>query len=301
MMSHRLCGALAIEFLLLLPALAWLSGDRALTPAVALAACAAIPIVSAGLVIAAYAVMRRYAASLPPAADTGRRRTWRCAVSEQLALFVVFVLIQPFERWWLGPETSGRMPAGRVPVLLVHGYLCNRGMWWWLRRRLRARQYTVATVNLEPPLAGLDELAARLGERVDALLAQTGAGKVVLVTHSMGALVARAYLQAGGATRVASLVTLAAPHHGTRIARLGCGRNARQMQPGSEWLRRLNERPSPPVPIATIWSVDDEILAPPDTARLPQAREIVLSGLGHLAMVFSPTVLARLEAELAPY
>jgi triacylglycerol esterase/lipase EstA (alpha/beta hydrolase family) len=121
----------------------------------------------------------------------------------------------------------------------------------------------------------------------------------MLVSHSMGALVCRAYLQQHGAARVAALVTLAAPHHGTQIARLGLGRNVREMRPGSEWLRRLNARAAPSIPIASIWTLDDEILAPPQTARLESARETVLHGLGHMAMVFSPRVLACLEAELA--
>jgi pimeloyl-ACP methyl ester carboxylesterase len=115
----------------------------------------------------------------------------------------------------------------------------------------------------------------------------------------MGALVARAYLQRHGAARVAALVTLAAPHHGTQVARIALGRNARQMQPDSEWLRCLNAGPIPPIPVASIWTVDDEILAPPDTSRLPGARETILSGLGHMAVAFSPAVLACVEAELA--
>ncbi len=197
-----------------------------------------------------------------------------------------------------GLRGGGKLAPGRIPVLLVHGYLCNRGLWWWLRRRLRARRYAVATINLEPALADLDRLAERLGERVDALLAETGAEKVMLVTHSMGGLAARAYLRRHGATRVAGLVTLAAPHHGTEIARLGLGRNARQMRPNSEWLRSLNAQPPPSIPIASIWSRDDEIIDPPDTSRLPDARETILGGIGHMAMAFSPTVLACVDAEL---
>ncbi len=298
MMSRRLCGGLALEALVLLVILAVVVDSGTLTSAIVLAACAALLLLNACVVIVAYAVLRRYAATFPPSGGVARARTWRCTVGELLALFTTFVVIQPFEHWWMGTDAVGAVAPGRIPVLLVHGYLCNRGLWWWLRRGLRARQFVVATINLEPPLAGLDQLTARLSERVDALLAETGAEKVVLVTHSMGGLVSRAYLQQQGVARVAGLVTLAAPHHGTQVARLGCGRNAREMQPDSEWLRCLNAGASPPVSIASIWSLDDEILAPPHTGRLPGARETMLNGLGHMAMVFSPTVLACLEAEL---
>lgn len=293
MVSRWLRGAIAVEAVLLLIAMAPLLGGRPPISA-ALAACAAIALLDLCIVGALYGAARLYAARAPGAPGA---RAWRCDFAETLALFAAFVVIQPFERWWMGDEAVGRLAAGRVPVLLVHGYFCNRGLWWWLRRRLRARQHAVATINLEPPLAGIDRLAAQLGERIEALLAETGAEAVVLVTHSMGALASRAYLRRHGAARVAGLVTIAAPHHGTRIARLGLGRNAREMEPESEWILSLNAEP-PPIPVTNLWSLDDEIVDPPDSSHLGYAREMVLKGVGHIAMVFSPTVLACVDAEL---
>jgi triacylglycerol lipase len=298
MISRGLRAALVVEALLsLLTMTAWVGGGT-LTPWVLLVACGGFFALNAGAIIAVYAILSRYVATYAPV-GAGRARTWSCAGGELLALFAAFVVIQPFERWWMGEEAVGRVAAERIPILLVHGYLCNRGIWWRLRRHLRARQFAVATINLEPPLSGLDQLAERLSERVDALLAEAGAEKVMLLTHSMGGLVSRAYLQAHGAARVARLVTLAAPHHGTQIARLGCGRNAHEMRPDSEWLRRLNAGPSPQIPIANIWTRNDEIVTPPGTSRLIDARETILSGVGHMAMLFSPTIFAQLEAELA--
>jgi triacylglycerol lipase len=291
MVSRWLRGAIVVEAICLLIAIAALLRGR-LTPGGILACCAAIVLVNFGVITAIYAIVRLFATT-----RAGAARTWRSAFAETAALFATFVVIQPFERWWMGADAVGSPAQARVPILLVHGYLCNRGLWWWMRRRLRARQYLVATINLEPPLASIDRLAERLSDRVEALLAETGADKVMLVTHSMGALASRAYLRRYGAARVAGLVTIAAPHHGTRIARLGFGCNAREMAPDSEWLRSLNAEP-PPIPIASIWSQDDEIVDPPDASRLAEARETVLEGLGHMALVFSPSVLACVEAEL---
>jgi len=293
MISRWLRGAILVEAISLLIPIAYIIGDRAVLLIVILTV-VAIVLLEFCVVAAVYAVLRLYSA----AARTGAVRAWRCALAETLALFAAFAVIQPFERWWMGAEAVGPLAPGRTPVLLVHGYLCNRGLWWWLRRRLRAGRHVVATINLEPPLAGVDRLAAQLGERIEALLAETGAEQVQLVTHSMGALVSRAYLRRHGAARVAGLMTLAAPHHGTRMARLGLGRNAGEMAPDSEWLRSLNADP-PPVPIANLWSLDDEIIDPPDASRLANAQEIVVKGIGHMAMVFSPTVVASVAAELA--
>jgi triacylglycerol lipase len=297
MVSRWLRATLAIEAILVIIAtMASLGG--ALTFTAVLATCAAVLILSICVVATAYAVLRIYALKVPVAGADHRKRTWRCAFVEVLALFAAFAVIQPFERWWMGADAVGPLVPGRLPVLLVHGYLCNRGLWWWLRRRLRARGFAVATINLEPPFDGLDHLAVVLGERIDALLAEARAEKVILATHSMGGLVSRAYLKRYGETRVAGLVTLAAPHHGTHAARLGVGRNAREMRPNSDWLSSLNAQPPPSIRIASIWTLDDEIITPPNTSHLARARETVLSELGHIAMVFSPRVLARLEAEL---
>ncbi len=298
MMSRWLRGVVIAEAIALLIAVAALLRGASIV-ASGLTTGAALVAANLCAVAAIYGILRLYAATAPRDGVARRVRSWRCAFTEILALFAAFVVIQPFERWWMGADAVGKLDPGRVPVLLVHGYLCNRGLWWRLRRRLRARRFAVATINLEPPLAGLDRLAAQLDERIDALLAETGAEKVMLVTHSMGGLAARACLRRRGAVGVAGLVTLAAPHHGTRIARLGLGRNAREMQPDSEWLRRLNGEPPPPIPMATLWSRDDEIIDPPETSRLAGARETILDGVGHIAMAFSPTVLAWVEAELA--
>ena len=58
------------------------------------------------------------------------------------------MVFQPFDRWWMGSDTLGRVDGRRSPVLLVSGYACNRGQWWWLRRRLRARGFAVGSINL---------------------------------------------------------------------------------------------------------------------------------------------------------
>ena len=47
-----------------------------------------------------------------------------------------FVLVQPWV--WLGMPAD-RLRASAQPMLLVHGYGCNRGIWWWLRPRLGRR------------------------------------------------------------------------------------------------------------------------------------------------------------------
>lgn len=221
------------------------------------------------------------------------------AIAEWASFVAAFVVIMPFERLWMGRDAIGRLPAGRRPVLLVHGYMCNRGFWWWIRRELRAHGAAVATITLETPFSGIETLADRLNERIDALLAETGADRVVLVTHSMGGLVARAAMRKGGTARIARFVTLGGPHHGTLVARLAHGRNTRQMVPKNGWLSDLNRVEVTDVPTTTIWSTGDEIVVPQATSRLAGAREVVVAGIGHVAMAFSPRIRDLIVEELA--
>jgi triacylglycerol lipase len=232
-------------------------------------------------------------------AGTGRRRPPLLAtiVGECLAYAALFLLIQPFERLWMGDDRMGRQAPGSTPLLLIHGYLCNRGAWWWLRRRLKAAGFHVATLNLEPPLGSIEGFADQLHTRIEALRAETGAERVVLVGHSMGGLVARAYLARHGADRVAKLVTLACPHHGTWLARHGLGKDARQMETDSGWIHAL---PTPDLPMLNIWSLADNFVAPQNSSRLAGANEILLTDTGHLAMLFSPFISDSLVRELAP-
>ncbi|MGO8739427.1 esterase/lipase family protein [Rhodoblastus sp.] len=232
----------------------------------------------------------------PPAASATLARRIAAVLEELFAFWQTFVVLQPFARLWRREAALPSASARTTPVLLIPGYCCNEAMWRPLQDRLRAAGRLAASATLDPPFAGIDELADRLDEEVERLLAATGAAKVVLVGHSMGGLIARAYLARRGRDRVAALITTGTPHHGSKLALLGLGRDARQMEPGSAWLRELNSRP-PPVPTHSIWSARDEFVVPRDSARLDGARETVLALPGHFGLLRAPQVLeAVLEA-----
>jgi triacylglycerol lipase len=296
MMARWLRFALAAQAGIMVLVFLMLTGAGVATPAAATAALSAAVILHSLPLIAAYALSRWRAYAPPRPLTVGRHRAWSAAGMEWLAYLALFVIIQPFESWWMGSDRVRRPVPGQCPVLLIHGYLCNRGLWWWLRRALRADGAAVATLNLEPPLGDIEASAAQLHDRIEQLLAETGAAQVMLVAHSMGGLVARAYLQHRGRERVAGLITLATPHFGTRLARLGPGRNAREMERGSPWLQAL-ARPGP-LPTTNVWSARDEIIIPQDNARLPAVEERICPAMGHLAMVFSPAVLAVVRSKL---
>ncbi|MGK5026377.1 esterase/lipase family protein [Janthinobacterium sp. RB2R34] len=207
----------------------------------------------------------------------------------------------------LYPRLSAVPSPGRglLPVLLVHGYVCNRGFWAPLSRRLAQAGVPHGAVDLEPVNAGIDDFVPLVARAVDELLAQTGAQQVLIVAHSMGGLVARAFLRQHGTRQVARVITLGTPHHGTALANLAPGSNARQMsRPGGQpnaWLAQLDAHESPQTRalITSIYSHHDNIVAPQDSARLPGARNSAYAGLGHVALASDARVMCQVLSEVA--
>lgn len=218
-------------------------------------------------------------------------------LAECAAFVINFVLISPFERWWMGPDHL--VPdKGRPPVLLIHGYGCSRAAWWWLRRRLEAAGWTVATISLEPIYTSIESFVEPVSRRIDEVLSKTGSTQLILVGHSMGGLVARAYLRRRGVGKVIQLVTLGTPHAGSELARIGFGENARQMTPGNAWLTALASE-TLPVDTLTIYSPHDNYVVPQANLEWPGAKSTLIDGVGHLMMLYSSRVAKALLDGLA--
>jgi pimeloyl-ACP methyl ester carboxylesterase len=180
-----------------------------------------------------------------------------------------------------------------LPVLLVHGYGCNGGYWTRLAVQLRAGGRSWLAVDLEPIGAGIDDYAPQIEAALERLCAAAGTRQAVVVAHSMGGLAARAHLRRYGSARVARVLTVGTPHHGTALASLGPGLNARQMQRGSAWLGALaaSETPQTRALITSLWSHHDNIVAPQESARLPGAENVEFGGIGHVELGSHPRVL----------
>jgi pimeloyl-ACP methyl ester carboxylesterase len=276
----------------------WLGAQWGFGPAaIVLVAAALFFAVPAAMILATFAIAWRHRTVPPPPLRIGPLAAIRCVLHEIFSYTAVYVFLQPFPRLVL-PAEPASTADGRPVVVLVHGYMCNAGLWAWLSRYLIARGHAVHTVTLEPLFAQIEDYVAPLARRVDEVAGESG--RVILVGHSMGGLVCRAYARRFGRARLARIITLGAPHHGSALASIGHGADAQDMQPMAAWLRglRASEQGGPAAPITSIYSCHDNFVAPQDSSVLAGAKNVPLPGIGHLSLVFSERVAALLEAEL---
>jgi len=292
---------LAGELLAAVAAGWWLAGSLGWSPWAAALGAATLPAVLHAAVIGLQSLggawqRARFSAGAgdSPPPPWAALRAW---LGETAASLRSFVLLMP----WFG-DTA--LPSGhdarRVPVLLVHGYFCNRAVWRPLARWLADRGHAVDSVNLEPPFAAVEAYLPALEHAVERLRATSGADRVALVGHSMGGLTIRAWIARHGERRVAAVVTLGSPHQGTWSAHLGLGHNVAQMRPGSRFLAGLAAAETPAVRalFTVILTLHDNIVMPQAAQTLAGARHRVLSGIGHMALAQAADVRPHLAEAL---
>lgn len=181
--------------------------------------------------------------------------------------------------------------ATHNPVVFVHGLSSSSSSWddWiadfeadgYSSSELFAWSYDWSQSNVTT--------AQQLATEVKSVLAQTGASKVDLVVHSMGALSARYYLKnLGGTSYVDDFVSSAGVNHGTTVASwckwlyTSCA----EMYTGSSFLTSLNSGDETPgsVSYASYWSNCDDALTPDTTAILSGATNVEVGCISHTDM-----------------
>lgn len=199
-----------------------------------------------------------------------------------------------------------KAPARPTPVILVHGILGQRHVYWNVfRRRLAQDGFRVHEVVLPYYMLGDIRIAARfLADKVEATLVGDNVSKVDLVCHSAGGLVARYYLKyLKGEQHVAHLVTLGTPHLGTYFSyALGFPFMGimKQTRPGSHFLGEVNGPGAVPhhVRVTSFWSPIDGIVIPPEHAILAGAHNIKVPWLTHWGFLWNPHVYGLIRDAL---
>ncbi len=249
-------------------------------------------------------------------------RSRRVGIAVGVALLVALVSagVWGFQR--SGVDSEPFAEAVSLPlVVLVSGYGGDGDDTEPLAMALRADGRGVAVF---PPVGDntgdLEEQARLLGEFVDAEIADSERDyaqdrdnqSVDVIGFSAGGVVARLWVRDFGGQDVARrILTIAAPHHGTRLAGLAdlggfCDGACAQLVPGNALLERLNEGDETPAgpEWITVWSESDRTVSPVETANLDGSLGFTVQSVcpeartGHLQLPGSPVVLASLHTAL---
>ena len=226
--------------------------------------------------------------------DNGRRP--RDVVLRESLAAVAHGVMAPFAA--LRSRHRSERSATIRTVVFVHGLLGHRAQFYamqgWLRLAGRSRQLSY---NYRTP-RNLESAALALQRR---LKDEVKGGRIDLVCHSMGGLIARYFVQVlGGARRVDHLVTIGTPHQGTHSAHYLPSTAVTQMRPGSEFLAQLNAQVAPPgVRCLSIAGDEDILVLPRSSAACHFGDAIMFERLGHGGLLLSPRVFRAVHEFLA--
>ncbi len=187
--------------------------------------------------------------------------------------------------------------VAHTPILFVHGWSESESLWstmirnfereGWRREELNNWRYNTSQSNVRT--------ASEVKTKVEEVLRRTGATRIDLITHSMGALNTRYYIKnLGGTEKVEKWVSLGGPNHGTSVANLCSEESCREMRIGSEFLTRLNEGDETPgsVSYATWWSSCDEFINPHESVLLTGATNNEAGCVTHVGLTTNERVFA---------
>lgn len=240
-----------------------------------------------------------------PAPRAGPLQLLRAWWGEVLTAPQVFCWRQPF-RSNVHADHLGAHARDLTGVVLVHGFVCNRGFWNPWMAELRQRGVPFVAVNLEPPFGSIEDYADLLDAAVRRVTLATGKPPLI-VAHSMGGLAVRHWrVTLGASTPLRHVITIASPHAGTWLARFAFSPNGRQMRRAGAWLAALADAEcrqrgaSPWADFTCYHGHADNIVFPPSTATLPGADNRHLAACAHVDMAFQPAVFSEVLRWLSP-
>jgi pimeloyl-ACP methyl ester carboxylesterase len=200
---------------------------------------------------------------------------------------------------------------GKDAVLLLHGAWMNPLVMSYLAHALRAEGFTAQTMGYRTIRDPLEAHLSRLAIRI----ARLDAGRVHLVGHSMGGVIALRYLQSSGDGRVNRVVLIGAPVAGCRAAEGFAAFAGGEMMMGQSlalWRDPVNVSVDPRFEVGAIAGTrafglgavvtrlpkpNDGVVCLDET-KFPALRDHLAVPLGHTMMIVSSRVARQTAAFL---
>jgi triacylglycerol esterase/lipase EstA (alpha/beta hydrolase family) len=224
---------------------------------------------------------------------------WTHSLAIEVFSILASLLLRPFRLL-----SSHRAPAGLPdggPILLVHGYCHDSSAWVYHRRQLaKAGLGPLYTIDLGYPFHSIERYAEKVKEKAEQIAKETKRTDLVLIGHSMGGLVSSWYaVRLALPQTVTDVITIGSPLDGTCPAKIGLGPNAREMEPGSSFVKALQEEigKCQSIRFFHIATKTDQLVIPSESAlpKGPPERRFVVDDIGHVALLFSPRIANQLS------
>lgn len=236
---------------------------------------------------------------------TGRTVSWSSTSNSIASVTSGAITSAAFGTATVTASVEGRTATVSVsvkhdPIIFVHGFASSGQIWGTMIGSLVADGWLASDLtnwSYDTPISNAT-IAQQLKVKADSVLAATGALKVDIISHSMGALSSRYYArELGGSDKIEAWVSLGGPNHGTSTANL-CGlQSCLEMRPGSSFLTSLNTSDETPgAPRYGTWRTPcDNVTTPPESVILSGATNTETTCLGHSDLYQNATVYAQVR------
>lgn len=221
---------------------------------------------------------------------------WLHAMSfEFFIVIAAHLIIRPILRLFGKMTRAGRSDG--IPILLVHGYLCDWTSWIYFRWQLAKHFGPIYEIDLGHVLGSIGDYAGEVSEMASFIKQETKRSDLILIGHSMGGLVACAYAtQMAPHGKVKAVISIGSPLKGTIAAHIGLiGKSGHEMLPNSDTIRKVQQGIAhrPETHFYQVMSHTDELVIPATSAILGAYQHYIVDDIGHMALIFSKRVVNK--------
>jgi len=202
-------------------------------------------------------------------------RRWRSMIRGLLSGLLSLILVVLFyplgyrRRLW---ESQFDPTCPLPPVILVHGLFHNPSAWIAYRRWLEREGFAnVYVLSFNSWRCDFSEILGQLQRLIQEVRNQHPRVSVILIGHSLGGLLCRAYIeQLDDVGRVGAVVTLGAPHQGSKLTAFGVCALARSLAFRGPLIQDMErKRKTVNIPCLAVYSPVDNMVLPREALRVP--------------------------------
>lgn len=189
-------------------------------------------------------------------------------------------------------------PNGGPPICLVSASFwgCGAAL-FGLHKNLKARgARNVYLIPLAFSRGAIDRMSDALTQEIEKLSGQIGGHKPYLIAHGVAGLAARMGPSKSPGQWTQGTITVATPHHGTRLAVFMPGQLGFQLKPGSPLLQAL--APETGDCVLTFHSPTDTQIIPSQSAFFGQSVRS-LPACGHVSILWNASLAEQILNEIA--